>query len=419
MTRAWTSMLLVLALGCGRSDDTPDDAGPDSGPDAATPLRLTFEPIALDGEAIALTNVVHVPGTDTELLLLEKSGEIHHYAVNGASATRLGGVQVPGVDTSGDCGLVSVVFDPDYAANHYLFVGACISPTHSSITRYVFDPADLDAFASSGVEIITVGDALSPDPWHSVGSMGFEPDGVLWALFGEKNLPDEAQDVSNALGSLVRLVPSRTPGVGGYVAAPDNPFALDDDPGTNDVVAAYGLRSPWKGTRDARGNLFIGDVGASLFEEVNVLPAVRVGTPSFGWPAIEGPCDGPCEDGHLPPLVAWSREADDPLVREDPEAAPTARRVAWVGTTYAPDGNDRYEGALTGRLLYGDFCVGFVRALELGDDGALVSDAFVGHLQAITGMAQAGDGYLYVSSYGNCYTHPTVAGALHRVTLAP
>ena len=126
-------------------------------------------------------------------------------------------------------------------------------------------------------------------------------DGVLWALFGEKNLPDEAQDVSNALGSLVRLVPSRTPGVGGYVAAPDNPFALDGDPGTSDVVAAYGLRSPWKGTRDARGNLFIGDVGASLFEEVNVLPPVRVGTPSFGWPAIEG------EDAECSSSITWCR----------------------------------------------------------------------------------------------------------------
>ena len=378
---------------------------------------VDFETITLNGTPRAITNLVHVPGTASEFLILEKSGGVHHYEVAGTTATLLGSATVPDVDTTADCGLISAAFDPDFATNGFLFVGSCISETHSRITRHVFDPSDYGAFATSLVEIITVGDPAAPEPWHSIGSIGFEPSGVLWALFGEKNLPNEAQDTTNELGSLVRIVPSRTTGVGGASPASDNPFALDADPTTNANVAAYGLRSPWKGARDASGRLVIGDVGQSSYEEVSLfVPGAT--TPNFGWPMYEGPCAEPCDSPLVAPLVHYTRSPEHPFVVEDPLAPSTTVRAVWVGAFYEPDAEDRYEGRLTNHVLYGDFCAGFMRSFALTDENEVDAHAMLAHLEGVTGMAKAGDDYLYVTTYGSCSAFPYRPGALYRIRLA-
>lgn len=402
--------LLLLVAACEPSPRL-EDAGVTV--DAGV-VTLAFEPITLEGTPRAVTNLVAVPGTESDFVMLEKTGTIHHYVVSGTSATLRATVTVPGVDTTADCGLVSLAFDPDYATNRFVFVGSCVSPTHSRITRHVYDPEDTSSFASSGVTILTVGDPDSVNAWHNVGSVGFEPSGVLWALFGEKDVGENAQDLTHELGALVRIVPSRTPGVGGSTPAPDNPFSLDADPLTNANVAAKGLRSPWKGTRDALGRIFIGDVGFTDVEELNVFVPTGV-TANFAWPISEGRCESGCPPNAIQPIRHYTHSTSHPFALEDPEAPNTTRRVIWVGASYAPGETDRYEGALTDRLLYGDFCAGFVRGVTLDEHHQVASDRMLGHLVGVTGMAQGADGYLYVSTYGSCFAFPYERGSLYRV----
>src|SRR5690606_5471629 len=98
------------------------------------------------------------------------------------------------------------------------------------------------------------------------------------------------------LGSLVRVVPSEG---GGFTVPGDNPFA--GEAGKSGAVWAYGLRSPWRATLDARGRYWIGDVGEATHEEVTL---VRGPGENLGWPSIEGPCGDDCGDT-TPPLVSW------------------------------------------------------------------------------------------------------------------
>ena len=52
---------------------------------------------------------------------------------------------------------------------------------------------------------------------------------------------------------------------------PDNPFV--GRAGARPEIWAFGLRNPWRFSFDATGDLYIGDVGQSAWEEIDVEPA--------------------------------------------------------------------------------------------------------------------------------------------------
>lgn len=376
----------LLACACG------------SGDEADGPLGLEFTAIDVDGLTMA-TELRFLPGGD-EMLLASKDGRVAHLRLEGDRAERLGEFRVPGVFSESDCGLVSLALDPDFAASGYIYVGACASATESVIVRLAFDRADYESIAGTAVEIMRAGDPLAERPWHNVGAIGFDGTGAMWALFGDKLVDDNGQDLDDDLGAVVRIVPSRDPDQGGHVPAPDNPFvdAEDRDPD----VYAYGLRSPWRGVLDASGRLWIGDVGANGVEEINILAAPG---DNFGWPMHEGPCAADC-DGLRDPATWWPH--DDPItpyLLADPEAVQTTGRVGWVGLEQRPlDDGDPYGGRLAGRMLFGDFCLGFVRALAVDQEQAVVSDEPLGHLPHATSWDQGPDGFAYVATFGSCDT---------------
>ena len=380
-------------------------------------FSLTFEEITIADPPMFVTDYVFLPG-GTQFLAAQKDGTVLHYELSGDEAVELGSFVVDGVYDVLDCGLLSLAVDPDFAQNGYIYYGTCIDQFSNGIYRLELDPGDYDQIPSTAVEIIVEGDENARVPWHNVGSIVFDEEGYLWALFGEKALKTPAQDNSNNLGTLLRINPSREPGQGGYEPHPDNPFV--DVPGMSPDIYAYGLRSPWKGSLDDRGRFWVGDVGSSEFEEINLITEPGM---NMGWPIAEGPCVENCE-GLTDPITYWSRSSDHPYVGDDFDAIPSGARVAWVGPTYVDRGTDRYDGHLTGRVLFGEYCVGFVRAAEANDDGELVFDQHVGHLPLASGWQQAPDGHLYVFTFGQCQTDKEApeddfVSHFYRAVLAP
>ena len=229
------------------------------------------------------------------------------------------------------------------------------------------------------MEILTLGDETAETSMHNVGALNMDADGNLWALFGEKyQSRRNAQDLSNGLGALLRIVPSREPGVVGYEAADGNPFA--DVPEASPDIFAYGLRSPWTGFRDSRGRFWIGDVGEDGWEEISVVTAPGQ---NFGRPIWEGPaCRAEdCDPGDMVfPVRSWNHDRGHEFELDDPDVEPTVVRVAWVGMEYLDRGNDRYDGHFTSLVVYSDICLGWIRGIELGDDGSILRDGHIGHL---------------------------------------
>lgn len=392
----------LLLLSCSRFDTTlvGDDPQTEGDGDASSlPLttpRLRFEPIPLPGVEDA-TDFAFLPGTDDELLVLSLTGGVHHLRLDGGGARALGTAQIAIFRDEG-CGLHSLVVDPQFTDNGFVYTTRCVDLRESSLTRHVFKPGAV--LEAGEVEILRVTlDRDPPEYWHRFGSFGFEPDGrTLWVLLGDHFVRENAQDPTTPFGSLLRIVPNRTPEGSGHTAAPGNAF----DAGTGDPrVYAYGLRSPWRGTRDRQGRFFIGDVGEYGREEVNLVSAAGQ---NFGWPRYEGACTEDCE-GLTNPLTSYGRSSEEPYVFDDPDTIPQTRRAVWVGDVYENPSAQRYYGLFDDRVIFGDFYTGWVRALRVDGEGQRVEDLPVGHLASISAWHTGPDGYMYAL---------TLDGTLHR-----
>ena len=258
--------------------------------------------IGLDGSPERATTMAFVPGRDDELLVGILDGHLEHHRIQGDGTTLLGTLRVPDVYVEMDCGVISIAFAP--GDDGRVFVGHCSAVDTSRIVSLPFDP-EAPNYDVRPEDVRTVFEAGSPGvsrPWHNVGSIGFEPDGVLYAFFGDKTRPANARDLGNELGALLRMRP--LPG-GGAEPAADNPYL--NDPDASDLIYAWGLRSPWMGFVDKEGTYWVGDVGNDSAEEVD---RIDTGGLDFGWSWHEGPCLDNCGDT-VPPIVAWGFKAAD------------------------------------------------------------------------------------------------------------
>jgi glucose/arabinose dehydrogenase len=92
-----------------------------------------------------------------------------------------------------------------------------------------------------------------------------------------------SQNLSVPLGKMLRIDVDRKEDGKEYAVPPDNPFV--GRPGVMPEIWALGLREPWRFSFDeASGDLWVGDVGQDLYEEVDV---VRRGE-NYGWNVYEG-----------------------------------------------------------------------------------------------------------------------------------
>lgn len=365
--------------------------------DAAAPQtpRLTFDAIDLPGVNRA-TDFAFLPGPSNELLVLSLDGVVHRLSLDAGRARSLGTAELAVYQNEG-CGLHSLAVDPRFAENRFVYLTRCLDIRQSSLTRHVLEPSGA---LSQEAEIMLV--SLEQDPpeyWHRFGSFGFEPDGdTMWVLLGDHFVRQHAQDPSTPFGALLRIVPDRSAGGSGFTVAAGNAF---EGGGGDPSVYAYGLRSPWRGTRDRRGRFFIGDVGEYRREEVNLVSAAGQ---NLGWPRHEGACNESC-DGLTNPLTTYGRSSEEPYVFDDPDTNPQTRRAVWVGEVYEAPPVQRYYGLFDERVVFGDFYTGWVRALRVDDAGGLMDDLPVGHLTSVSAWHTGPDGFMYA------LTHD---GTLHR-----
>ena len=97
---------------------------------------------------------------------------------------------------------------------------------------------------------------------------------------------DRAQKLSELLGKILRI---DVAGLPTYTIPLGNPYATDGDPNTRAEIWASGLRNPWRLSFDRlTGDLWLGDVGQNLYEEIDVQAANSTGGENYGWDCYEG-----------------------------------------------------------------------------------------------------------------------------------
>jgi glucose/arabinose dehydrogenase len=240
------------------------------------------------------------------------------------------------VSLGGERGLVSVVADPNFAANGYIYLFyTAATPQRDRVSRFtmVGNTANL---ASELVVWQAVADSTSSD--HHGGGMAFGPDGKLYISTGDNGAPSSAQSLNGDHGKILRVNPD------GTIPA-DNPF--NDGAGDNiDAIWARGLRNPFRFSFDSiGGRLYIGDVGEHLVEEVNI----GVAGANYGWPTCEGPCGTPTLTN---PLFSYPHGGRD---------ASVTGGFVYRGT--------QFPAAYRGAYFYGDFAQNWIRYLTLDGSG--------------------------------------------------
>lgn len=193
--------------------------------------------------------------------------------------------------TVGERGLLSIAFHPDYSDNGLFFVDYTNLQGDVILARYEVSAGNPNqADPGSGVILLTIPKTTDQ---HNGGQLHFGPDGYLYVSVGD-NAGRTASEVCSAqatgtlLGKILRLDVDTGADASPYYSIPaDNPFR-ENSPHRPEVWAS-GLRNPWRFSFDRlTGDLYIGDVGATAREEVDVQPAGSPGGQNYGWKVMEG-----------------------------------------------------------------------------------------------------------------------------------
>ena len=254
-------------------------------------------------------------------------------------------LELDDVDFQGENGLNSVVLDPRFHENNYVYVFYTLndSPTqrHNRVSRFT---ANGDV-AEPGSELVLIDlEPLNDSRVHNGAAMAFGADGKLYVGVGDNRIPSNSQSLDTRLGSLLRINPDGT-------IPEDNPF-FDTATGDNRAIWATGLRNPF--TMDVQpgtGRIFINDVGAGSFEEVNE----GIAGANYGFPLVEGPGGTP---PFLDPVIAYAHGPGD-----DEGCAITG------GAFYNPQVT-QFPAEFTGDYFFMDFCNGWIRRYD-PDDGTV------------------------------------------------
>jgi len=284
------------------------------------------------------------------------------------------------VDSSVERGLLGVAFDPNFNANRFVYVyyTAATTPRRNRISRFTAD----GNVAAPGSEVVLLElDNLSAGN-HNGGAMHFGPDGKLYVATGENAVPSNAQTLANLHGKVLRLNPDGTP-------PSDNPFFTQAS-GRNRAIWALGLRNPFTfAFQPGTGRMFVNDVGANAWEEVNE----GVAGANYGWPATEGPTT---DSRFRAPLYAYQHNAG------------RVRGCAVTGGTFYNPSARQFPDAYSGRYFFADLCGGWIMTL---DPSAPAGDAN----PAAFAEGVAGPVDLKVGPDGSLYYLARFEGALYRV----
>ncbi|MEL6982128.1 MAG: PQQ-dependent sugar dehydrogenase [Actinomycetota bacterium] len=359
----------LLAVGCVAADQETASLDADASAEAELPASIASaaddagqdlpELQGLEAELVAdgfeqPVLVTGAPGTDA-LFVVERAGVVQ--VVSDPATGEL--ADEPFLDITGQVesedfeqGLLGLVFDPDFADNQTFYAYWTNKQSYSVLGRFTTEPDDPMTADVDSMEVVF--EIEQPAPQHNSGGLQFGPDGLLYLSLGDGGARgDPGQDTTNLLGSILRFdLDGAAPGEM-YAIPEGNPFGTE--------MWVYGLRNPWRFSIDApSGKMYIGDVGLSSWEEINVIDLDDGAGSNFGWFVREG--DG-CRD---PQTTDCPGDFVDPVLQYAHGDNGCSVIGGWV-----------YRGSaipeLAGHYFYADWCQARVRSFRLTGQG-LVTD---------------------------------------------
>jgi glucose/arabinose dehydrogenase/regulation of enolase protein 1 (concanavalin A-like superfamily) len=480
-SRSLATLLFLTAAACQVPGPSPEPAGVRARASAATLSGFT-DTVVFSG----LTNPIAVRfASNGKVFVAEENGRIWFLdSLTDATPTLFADLRSK-VNSYWDRGMLGFTLHPNYPTTPYIYVlydhdtatnaennqsvanrngtDDCPSPpggtSQGCVTYGRLSRITDDAHYPETNETVLVTEWAQQFPSHSIGTLMFGADGMLYASagdgasfstrdYGQFGLPVNplgdppggvggSMTAPTARGGSLRSQSLRRPTgedvrLNGTViridpmtgaAAAGNPLATHADLDARRIVA-YGLRNPYRFTiHPTTGDIWIGDVGENTWEEVNRIPAPATSTPveNFGWPCYEGAARHPgwdtlnlnlCETLYSAGTTAhnapyWTYHHDQAAFTGD-TCNPGANGSAVAGVAFYQSGN--YPSGYANAMFVADYARDCIWVVKAGTNG-LPNNATIATF--ISGASNPND--LEMGPGGDLYYTDYDGGTVHRV----
>ena len=304
---------------------------------------------------------------DGRLLVTERSGQLRILARDNSLSRPLKGT--PEVFDKGQGGLLDVALHPDFATNRLVYLSFS-EPGENKTAATALGRGRLEEGELRDFTVIFRQTPKVEGPNHFGSRIVFTPGGQLFLTLGERFKFEPAQDLSNTLGTIVRL------NLDGSVPQ-DNPFA--GKPGAENKIWSYGHRNIQSAAIDpASGKLWVAEMGPKGGDELNQ----PVAGSNYGWP-----------------LVSWGKHYNGKDIADPPTQPKLVDAVLHWTPVISPSGMLFYTGAMfpqwQGTALIGGLSSkGLVRVSIQGEQAREVERISLN--ARIRDVEQAPDGSVYV-----------------------
>lgn len=359
MRTALLSLLLAATVAC--ADGQPPPGQLESVVTEAGPVGL----YRVAGDLEHPWALAFLP--DGRMLVTERPGRLRIVGPDGDVSAPVAGT--PTVYAQGQGGLLDVALDPSFADNGYVYLSyARPGPAGQAATavgrgRFVAD-------SLAGFEVLFTQEPYLEGAYHFGSRIVFTPDGHLVLTMAERFQFDPAQDLTNHLGTIVRLnrdgsVPEDNPFVGRADARPE--------------IWSYGHRNIQSaGVHPETGQLWVAEMGPLGGDELN---RVEAGA-NYGWP-----------------VVSWGMNYDGTDIPDPPTRPEFADAVTQWTPVISPNGMAFYTASAfpewAGSALIGSLSQqALVRLVIKGDAVAHQETVPIG--MRVRDVAVGPDGHIYL-----------------------
>jgi len=308
-------------------------------------------------------------------------------------------------------GLLSIAFHPGFKTNHLFYIyynqqnprPGSMFPRHSVISEFKVSATDPDKADLASERILL--EVPQPFGNHKGGQISFGPDGYLYIALGDGGAGYDpfgsGQNTATLLAKILRIdVNSRSQVQRGrdrqelaYGIPSDNPFVGEPDMfgmGARKEIWAYGLRNVWRYSWDRQtGDLWAGDVGQDLWEEVDLI--VKGG--NYGWSVREA-------SHHFKPGPVGARYNEPVMEYPHRQDMAAECRFPKHSNGLCVVGGYVYRGkkfpALQGVYVYGDYNLGTIWGFRYQNGKVTEYGELLKQPKNISSFAEDLDGELYV-----------------------
>jgi len=307
---------------------------------------------------------------DGRILVTERAGEIRIVKDGKLQPEKIG--NVPAVFANGQGGLMDIKLHPDYAANGWIYL--TYSKPGEGGGGTVVARAKLEGNNLTSLEELFSALPLTGSGAHFGSRVVFDGKGYIFFSSGERGTKENAQDLTNHLGKILRLHED------GKVPT-DNPFV--NTPGAKPEIWSYGHRNPQGLVYDkATETLWDVEHGPMGGDELNKVEKGK----NYGWPVITY---GKNYDGTPITEVTEKEGMEQPVFYWLPS-------IATCGLTIVT--GDKYP-EWKGNLMIGALALQHVARVELDAQGKFVNqEKLLDKVARVRAIEQSPDGYLYVAT---------------------